>query len=217
MEIDNSIVFRLAIGIAAVMALIRYRRSDPCFYPFFIFLWIGLIHVLGNGMLMICGYFTSWNDNVLYLFSVVVGIWQFWEWGLWKERSGYFLWLLTFLGLFWLVETCLRLEGSEVNSYFLIVSSLCLVLMSVRWIAGRLYTEYEYLHRDPVFMICFGFIIHFSVFILVESSWISRMNEEPGFRRIIYNVMAWVHIVTGILFAMAVRWVPVRKECLWKS
>ncbi|MDX1956669.1 MAG: hypothetical protein SFU20_14155 [Chitinophagaceae bacterium] len=208
--------FGLSIGFAAFLALLRVRSTESSFYPFYFFCWVGFIHELSDWLLLSVGYFTSWNDNVYALVTVVLVIWQFWEWGLWRERDWLYLVLLSVTGLFWLVETCIRLDGTAVNSWFCLFSSLGVVLMSIWWIGVVFYREDEYLYKNPVFLICFGFMVYYSVFILAESAWIPGMNDREDYRQMVYKVMAWVKLVTAMLFALSVRWVPLCKDHILK-
>lgn len=211
MSIPISSLLGLAIGIGAIGSLFRVRSTDPTFYPFYFFLWAGFIHESGDWLLVSQGYITAWNDNVYALVSVMIGIWQFWEWGLWRNRDWVYLVLLTVLGLCWLVESCIRLDERSMNSWFLLISSLSMVLMSIWWISVLFYREDGILIRNPAFLICFGFLVFYSVFILVESTWVNGLIGRPGVYRVVYSILGWVKLVTSIVFGIAVKWVPISK------
>lgn len=214
MGIPISSLLGFAIGVGAIGSLFRVRSTDSTYHPFYFFLWVSFIHEIGDWLLVSQGYITSWNDNVYALVSVLLGIWQFWEWGLWRERDWVFLVLVTMLGICWLVESCYRMDARAMNSWFLLFSSLSIVLMSIWWISLLFYREEGLLFRNPAFLICFGWLVYYSVYILVESTWINGMISTPGVYPLVYSILAWVELVTGILFALAVKWAPLSKEHL---
>ena len=212
MSFELNAAFSLSIGIGAIAGCIRFRKIDTAFLPFLLWLWVGFINEVSSIALMKAGYPNIINYNVFSLFEAIVLTRQFKNWGLFRKQSYSYTVIQIFFAASWCFETVLRNNMSEVNSYFIICYSACLVLMSINMLNKIMFEEPSTLIRNPIFLICMGLIIYFTYAILVEAFLLYGLNESTQFRISIYEILAYINLFTNLVFAIATLWIPLKRQ-----
>lgn len=209
MSFELNAAFSLSIAIGAVLGWSRFKKTDPAFFPFLLLLTLGLINEVVSIILIKQGRPNIFNYNLYELVESLLLTWQFLKWGLFKgaRRLYYFLQIL-FVGL-WLTENFIH-SFKAFNSYFIMVHSFLLVMMSISMINRVSLKETKALWKQPVFLICVGQVIYQDYAVLVEAFWIFGLNYSDGFRIRIYEILSYVNLFTNLLFAFAFIWVPTR-------
>lgn len=203
--LSQSILLPLIIG------LVRLRQIDRSYQPFLLLLGIGFLTELASYVL-IKKFHTS-NAiavNIYTLIEWVLIAWQFHVWGFLKQRNKLFYGLVIFVSLVWVVENIIFRKITEIVPYFRFLYFFLIVLISVNEINFMITHYNRNLFRNPKFLICIAFIIYFIYMIVYFWAFqVSRLDQSEISNRIIF-FMAYVNILTNIIYAIAFLLIPAR-------
>jgi len=205
-------LFSYSIGIAAVITIFKRKGFDKKFKPFFLFIWMGLLAEIVTTFFIYNGFSNAVVTNIYVLFEAFLITWQFKKWGLFNKANK---WLFTFLLIFlsvWVIENFIISNIMKFSSYFRIVYSFALVLMSISMINRIIITERKSLIRNPVFIICLAFIIYFTYKVLLEIFWLYGLNSSREFRVEVYNIFKYINLFANLIYALAILWIPRKRE-----
>ncbi len=207
----SSILSYSLLAIAAIIGLIRFKKTSMVFLPFLLFLWLGLTNEVVSTITGKIIRNTAINNNIYVLLESCLIAWQFQRWGLFKDQKKLFPILLVAFGTVWTVETLIIYKITAVSSYFRIFYSFVVVLMSINMINSLIVNESRSLLKNAAFLICIGFIIFFTYKILVEIFWVYGLNGSKEFRSNVYSILKLINLFCNLIYALAALWVP-RKQ-----
>lgn len=200
-----------SIIIPAVLGLVRIKKINPVYLPFLICLWVGLLNEIINGVLINMFRFSnSINTNIYCLLEALLYTWLFKNVGLFNSRRTWIL-LMSFLLLAWLTDHFIITGITSFNSFFTVTYSLLIVFMSIT-VINRLIVKQDNLLMNPVFLICIGLIVYFSLLALTQIFWLYGLNSSKVFRQNIYRIMAWVNFSVNLIFSLAILWMHRKQE-----
>jgi len=207
-----SALFSLSVGIGAVIGWIRLRKIVSAYLPFLWLLWLGLINELLSIGLMQAKHSNVINFNLFSLIQALLITYQMFRWGLFQDRKPFYFTIQATLLLSWMYELFILQSIYQFNSYFTIFHSFVIVLMSISTINQITFKEPGSLAKNPIFLICMGFIFYFTYAVLVEAFWIYGLNHSRAFRIRIYEIMAYVNLFTNFIYAFAILWIPLKRR-----
>ncbi|HMG68058.1 MAG TPA: hypothetical protein VK588_10240 [Chitinophagaceae bacterium] len=205
-------IFSLSILIAAVIAIFRSGNSDNIYYPFFALIWIATLNEILSIILVNSGSGVNINNNIYVLAESLIILWFFKKVG--TVLSNYLVFLIISISfiLFWVTENFIISKITFISSYFRIYYSFVIVILSITTVNHLIVTQNKLLLKLPVFLISVGFIIYFTYKILVEAFWIYGLNDSPDFRSNVYAILVWLNLFVNLLFALAILWIPRKRE-----
>jgi hypothetical protein len=217
MDATLRFILSLSIGIAVIIGIVRFRRIDSSYYPF-IFVCIAALAVeimhrilMNNGLLKAFVFLLntySYIDFVLFL-------WLFHYWGLFNRRKSTFIAIASVFFIVWIVTNIIFTSFvNKVNWYFCILYSFALIFFSVSTFNRMVVHERSSIYKNPKFWICIGIIIFYSFFILFSSTGISlfKDNHSVEFKRGLQAIMVYSNLLVNLLYAVAVIWIPRKKN-----
>ncbi len=198
-----------SILLPIIIGLVRYRRLDRSYQPFFLLLLIGFITEI-VGFILIQGYEKSNYVivNIYVLIEWTLIAWQFHVWGLLQGRKGLFYGLLGFTTLCWIVENLVFGHITGIVPYFRFLYFFLIVLLSINKINFMITHENRNLFRHPRFLICIGFIIYF-IYMIVDF-WafeISLLGDQSIVLRISF-LMDYVNALANVIYGIAFWMIP---------
>jgi hypothetical protein len=206
-------LFSQSILLPIIAGLIRLRRIDKTYQPFFVLLIIGFLTEVISFILI--KQFHRSNAIPTNLYTAVEAcliFTQFHVWGLLRNRNGLFYGLLLVTLLGWATENLFFGKITEFSPYFRIFYSFFIVLLSVNKINYMITHDNRNLFRNPKFLICIGFIIFFIYMIIYR--WAYQVSitsrSETHITDIIIFLMAYVNALTNGIFAIAFLLIPAR-------
>lgn len=203
------------IGISAIIGLVRYKKTDRAYYPFIILLWAGLFNEIISSLMIEYFRTNAINSNVYLITEACLILWFFRRLHLFTQnRKLYYIILIAFI-LSWLLENFYFSFLNKFNSYFSIIYSFVVVLMSIHKINSLIITERKKLLRNPIFLIMVSFVIFFTYKALIEIFWVYGLNASREFRIDVYRILTYINLVVNIIFILAVLWMPRRREFTW--
>ena len=207
MDFYTSALFSLSVSIGAIAGLLRFRKTEQVFFPFFVLLWAGCTNEILSLVLMHYGFSNVLNYNLFVLAEGVLGCLLFRNWRLLSQKVCLFL--LSLAGLLWFFEWLVTPLNSF-QSYSIIFTSFLIVLMSISMINRILFSLPYSLLKDPVFLICTGFIMYYTFSVLTETFWMFGIQRSRSFRLSINALLNYINLFSNLLFLLAILWMPTR-------
>jgi hypothetical protein len=205
-------IFSFSIAIAAVIGLIRLKIISHVYFPFIILVWLGLCNEIISVVLINSGNSNAFNNNVYVLLESLLILWQFRNWGLFERNRPLFYFLGVLFLSVWIIVNLIVFNINRFNSYFNIVYSLTVVFMSIQMINRLVLEEKSRLKKNAIFLISTGFIAFYTYNALIEIFWVYGLNSSRDFRVQVYRVMTWINLSVNFIYALAVLWMPRKRE-----
>lgn len=204
-------IFSFSIIVPAIIGIIRFNIINRIYFPFILCIWVGLLNELISELLI--DYFhvsNSVNTDIYCLIEALLYTWLFRNLNLFINAKQYIL-LMIFLSAAWLIDNFIISKITRFDSYFTIVYSLVIVLMSIT-ILNRLIVQQINLLANSTFLICASLIIYFTLMALMEIFWLYGLNSSSTFRLNIYRIMAYINLSVNLIFALAILWMHRKQE-----
>lgn len=205
-------LFSYSILIAVLFSLIKRNVFDKKFQPFLFFIWAGLLSEILSSLMILKGFSNAAVTNVYVLIEAFLITWQFKNWGLFNKVNKWFYGILIIFLCVWITENFIISKITQFSSYFRIVYSFAVVLMSISMINRIILIERKSLIKNPVFIICLTFIIYFTYKVLLEIFWLYGLNSSRDFRVSVYNVLKYINLFANLIYALAILWIPRKRE-----
>ena len=204
------VVFSFSIAIAAIIGWIRFKKINPTYYPFVICIWIGLLNEIISYFVIRSGHSNAINNNIYVLVEAILFTLQFKRWGLFQYNRRLFPTLILIFIAAWLVQHLYISKITVIRSEFRILYSFALVLMSISQLNKTLSREKKSLLKNSIFLICIGFILYYTYKIIVEAFWVYGLNNSRDFRNNVYLILAYINLISNLIYAMAILWTPAK-------
>ena len=212
MNYTTIVLFSFSIFIAGIIAIFRFKDINKVYYPFLYCIWLGCINEALSYILVRAHYNSSINNNIYVLAESLFILLFFKNLGLFKNSAILFYCMLTSYILGWSTENFMTNSINSLNVYFTIFYSFTIVLMSVSTINELISSSSTNILRNPVFLICAGFIIYYTLKVLVHSFWLYGLNSSRNFLLKVYIIMIYVNLLSNLIYALAVLWMPRKRE-----
>jgi hypothetical protein len=199
----------LTILLPLIAGLIRLRRIDRNYQPFFILLVTGFINELINGYVVGTRHSSNAiNSNIFALIEWILILWQFQVWGTLRSGKKTYYALLLVSCAIWVTENLVLGHILEFSSYFRFFDSFLIVLLSVNKINFMITHDNRNLLRHPGFLICIGFIIYFIYKIIYEWAYQTSLFGATDITTTIIMLIGYINALTNIIFAIALLKIP---------
>lgn len=209
------LLFSASVFIAGITGLIRFRKIEPSYYPFLFFIWIGCINELITILLIMKGKSNYINNNIYVLSAALLILWFFKKNGTFAKTKMLFYTLLTILLALWVAESFFIKDiVKEISSYFRIVSSFIIILLSISTINSILIDVSGRIIKNPMFLISLAFLFYFTYKVLIEAFWIYGLESSENFRILVYDILAYINLITNLTYALAVLWIPKKQPSI---
>jgi hypothetical protein len=200
------------IVIPLLIALFKLRKMDHSFIPFLIFIFLGFVTELVSTYQINTGQSNAEVSNIYVLFEALLIIWQFDKWSLFAKAKGLFPLIVLIFFALWLFENFYIASINIFSSYFRVVYSFAIVLMSIHTINMVILNENKSILLNTIFLACIAFILYFTYKVLVEIFWLYGLNGSEQFRGHVYNIMSYINLLANLIYAFAILWVPRKQE-----
>jgi len=198
-----------SILLPIIAGLVRFRRLDKMYQPFFILILTGFLAELVA--FVVVRWITRSNavpSNIDALLEFSLIVWQFYIWHPTKQRRWVFYSIWAVCAVCWVTENLIFWKIVTFSPYFRFLSSFVIVLLSVNKINFMITHDNRNLLRSPVFLICVTFIIYFIYKILYEWSYQISIAGPTDVARTIVFWMAYVNALTNVIYAIAFLLIP---------
>lgn len=210
MNYQLSVIFSFSITIAAVIGWIRFKKINPTYYPFLICVWVGLLNEILSYIIAHTGHSTAVNNNIYVLAESLLFTWQFKNWGLFQRSKYLFVGILVSFSIFWYVESFFVPRITYITSYFRVFYSFVIILMSINIINELLIRERTNMLKSSAFLICTAFVIYYTYKVIVGVFWLYGLGGSRQFRISIVSILIYINLLTNLIYALAVLWMPTK-------
>lgn len=202
-----------AISIAslfpAIIISLSIFRKKLLFTPFLLLTLIsGVIEFTALG-LRFYGLNNVWIYNIGILVQYLFIVRQLSVWGLFDVKSLYIKASIILIGFVWLLET-ISYRNLSLNNYTLVVCSLLLVVYITAYINKLIFENVRNLLTDSRFLISIGYLIYFSISLIVFIFTRNAKDFSYDFFTNIWAIHNIVNTFTNIIFIIALLCIPKR-------
>ena len=199
-----------SILFAAACGIIRFKKTDPEYYPFIFCTWIAAANELLSFFLAQNKISNIPNNNIYVLIEGLLITWQFKKWGyLIKNNKCYGLLAAVLTGV-WFYEMGNSEALPGLHFYYRLFYAVVIVSISININNRLIISHKKKLITNPVFLICTGYIIFFTFKILTDAFWLYKIKSSDAFLYAVYFIMAGINFLVNLLFLIAVLWIPRR-------
>lgn len=207
------LVCSYSIVIAVIIGLIRLRNITPAYQPFIFITVASLINELTSDLLILYYKSNAISVNILNIIELLLWLWQFYRWsGFSRTPKWAFPGLLGGVIVFWIVENIVLMKLVVFNSVFSLLSSFILLFLAIDQVNRLIVEERGNLLRNSKFLICSGLLIFHAYKIMVESFYVTKLNESNEFLSKIFIILVFVNLFVNLLYALATLWIPTRQR-----
>lgn len=185
-----NIISSLSIALPAVLISFRWRQIAPAYYSFAILLWIGALNELISLVMILNHYPNMFNSNIYVLLEYLLLIRLFMQWNHWYYLLPVVL-IITGI-IIWIIDNIWWHSITSDNSFFRMVYSAIIVLLSMLQCSMVVMHETRRLYKNAQFVICLTFVIYYTFKTFFESY---NLLDEGISERFFY----WLWLVLNIV------------------
>ncbi len=211
------VVFSYSIGLAGLIALLRYHAVPAASRPFFWIVWTALINEILSEVFADTLHSTAVNCNIYVLAEAVLFCRLFYNWRNRPQDKGKLRFLIVLLLAVWVLDNLVLHPLTQTNSLFRVVSSFVLVFLAIDRINQVITNERASLLKNARFLISIGVVIFFSYRAIVEVFYGLSLPFPNSFYQKIYVLMIYVNLFVNLVFALAALWIPTRQRFILPS
>lgn len=210
-------ILSLSIVFAAILGVIRFRKMDPAYHPFVYYACLSVLVEIPVYILL--------SHNLIHIVPTVYNLFalaefylltrMFHNWGLFKRNKNIFFSIITLA--FLLFAGTLYIRGYDKTNYFArIVNSFALIFFSISSFNTMILNERNNIFKNAKFWICIGMVIFFTYLILVNTEQLSFLNikRTKDFENKVWLISAYSNLFVNLLYAVAVIWIPRKKNII---
>jgi hypothetical protein len=195
-------------AIPAIVAIAKWKKIPPSYYPFIWFIWLT---VLGEISATITAQVYKNNavpSNIYILLAGIFLLLQFNNWSLFKQHKKLLYFLMALFVAVWCWEFLYFTNLWHHSSYYRIMFSFILVLLSIHTINLVINATPLKLTKNSIFIICIAFIILYTIKTILEIIFQLGLNTNNVFISLIYKNLLYLTLPINILYAIAIKFIP---------
>jgi hypothetical protein len=206
----------LSVLFPFLTGIMRWRIIRQRYYPLFILFSLALLAELITRYAIANNTLAWMPGNNLYVLAESILIpFQFIVWGYMHNKRNVFYIMAGILVLGWVTEHLVIGDITRLHPYFRMFYSLLIVLLSINMLNYLVIHEETTLVRQPIFIICTGFIIFFTYQLVYEGIYHIVSNLESINTITLNTAFSIVNAVCNILYGIAFLLVPSKNIVDW--
>ena len=204
----------LAIGFSSIIpiiiGLVRYKKILVSYRLFVIFLLVGLVNDSLSHFFIKYLKGNAHNGNVYVLIESFNLIFIFYNWGSFGKKILYLI--LSGFALIWVAENFVFGSIFHINSFFRLVYSLALVILSIDQINVTMMHERKNLFKNARFIICCFFAFYYTFKATYEAFYLVPLVMSNRFYDNLFLILVFVNLFTNLGYAIAMLWIPTKQK-----
>ena len=211
MTFQITVALTLFALIPAILGAIRLPMISREFDPFIVCMWLYGINGGISYSVIDMGYYNIFHYNIWFLADAYTLLWVFKRWNLFESKK-FHRSIAVFIGLCWLTETIFfsKLLG-DYNSYFRIIYSFIVILMSISMINALLLKATINPLKNSIFLICCTIILLNTISLISEAFFAYNLVLSNQFRIYMDHINTFINALCSLIFALIILWLP-RKQ-----
>jgi len=186
------------------IGLIRIKRLNKTYYPFFILLIVGFLTEVISFIFI--NKYKSSNFPIVNIYELVeccLILYQFHLWGNKKTGNLTFVFLTSVCVLIWVIEYIAFSNLNTFSPFFRVFYAFIIVLLSINQINALMVKPDGLLIKSPRFLLSLAFIVFFIYQIIYLASLFVGMDKSIIARKIVIG-FDYINLAVNILFAVVV-------------
>lgn len=204
-----------SIVLAAVIGIARCRVYGPKWYPFLALVWLALVNESLSLYLLYRVHNNMVNSNIYTLLEYGLILLQMYNWN--KPGKKLYALLAVAGTMIWVADNMVLHSLKDDNSFFRVCYSFIVVFLSIGQLNIRIITHKSLLRKDPVFIICCGFILYFSCRAFLEVFNLFAVSFSQPFAVHLFLALSVINCIANLIYATALLWIPVKQRYSWPS
>ena len=206
------VIFSFSISIAAIIGWVRFRKINPAYYPFIYCVWLAFLNEILSFIFAQTIRDNSVNNNLYALAESLLIVWQFRNWGIFKNKKSLYNTVLALFTAGWLTDHFILNNLTTFTYHYRIAYSFITVLFSVNMINTLIVRERKSLLKNPAFLICTAYVINFTYYVMNMTLYLYLSEISWDFLNKLTGIMPYANLLSNLLFALAVLWIPARQR-----
>lgn len=206
------VIFSFSIIIAATIGWVRFRKINPAYYPFIYCVWLAFLNEILSFIFAQTIRDNSVNNNLYALAESLLIVWQFRNWGIFKNKDNLFYTVLAIFTAGWVTDHFILNHLTTFTYHYRIAYSFITVLLSVNMINTVIVRERKSLLKNPAFLICTAYVINFTYYVMNMTLYLYVSEISWDFLNKLTGIMPYANLLSNLLFALAVLWIPARQR-----
>ncbi len=206
------VIFSFSIIIAATIGWVRFRKINPAYYPFIYCIWLAFLNEILSFIFAQTIRDNSVNNNLYALAESLLIVWQFRNWGIFKNKDNLFYTVLAIFTAGWVTDHFILNHLTTFTYHYRIAYSFVTVLFSVNMINTVIVRERKSLLKNPAFLICTAYVINFTYYVMYMTLYLYSSEINWDFLNKLTGIMPYANLLSNLLFALAVLWIPARQR-----
>ena len=206
------VIFSFSILIAAIIGWVRFRKINPAYYPFIYCVWLAFLNEILSFIFAQTIRDNSVNNNLYALAESLLIVWQFHKWGIFKNKDNFFYTVLAIFTAGWITDHFILSHLTTFTYHYRIGYSFITVLFSVNMINTLIVRERKNLLKNPAFLICTAYVINFTYYVMNMTLYLYISENSWDFLNKLSGIMPYANLLSNLLFALAVLWIPARQR-----
>jgi hypothetical protein len=193
---------------AVVVSFIIFNRNK-LFLPFLLLIIVSGLVEFTALLLRYQSLNNVWLYNLAILAQFYFMIWQLSKWGLFRIDSIVVKISLALVSLLWIAEMYYY-RNQNLNNYTLVLGSLLLIVFITAYINRLIFENVKFLLTDSRFLICIGYLIYFTISLIIFIFTQNGKDFSAGFFTNIWAIHNIINTFTNIIFTVALLCIPKR-------
>jgi hypothetical protein len=196
-----------SVFIPGIIGMLRWKVMDRSFRPFIMLIWLGCFSEVLLSIIIKLGYYTIPEVNVYFLIEALVILWFLNKQRLFERQPA---WMPVLAFMFcgaWVFETLIWKSIADYAAYYRIATSFIIVLMSITALNQFLLRFTESLLQESRFFIYTGFILYFTLSVLINSFFLQGVDMS----KFLFNIQlihVVVNLIANIFYSIAALHIP---------
>jgi hypothetical protein len=209
-------ILSLSIALAVIVGVVKFRRIDRSYYPFFYLACISLLVEIVSYVLIEKEMYDTKAVmiNIFCFVEFFFYTWLFHLWGLFNFNRKVFITINLLAFAIWLVFSFYPASFTEPNMYFRVIYATVLLFFAVTTFNKVVIQDRAPLFKNPKFWILLGVIIFFSFYLLSRTASLSLFGIDTSrqLRRGLQKVIDYSNLIVNLLFAIGALCIPRKKN-----
>ncbi|MGF2413326.1 hypothetical protein [Ferruginibacter sp.] len=209
-------ILSLCIGFTVIIGIVKFKRIDRSYYPFFYLACISLLVEIISYVLIEKEMYDEKTVmiNVFCFIEFVFYTWLFHLWGLFNFNRRLFIFINLIAFLMWLVFSFYPEGFTKPNMYFRVIYATALLFFAVTTFNKVVIQDRAPLFKNPKFWIILGIIIFFSFYLLSRTASLSLFGIDTSrqLRRGLQEVINYSNLIVNLMFAIGALCIPRKKN-----
>ena len=198
----------LSMMVPAIIAAVRLPNISSEFDPFLIFIWLNAFNVGFGNIIEPLGYYNIVHYNIWFLSDAFILLWLFKKWNLFESKKLYYSIGIMF-AICWAAETIfLSKFTGDFNSYFRILYSFIVILLSISMINNLLLKANINPLKNSIFLICCTFVLLNTITVIGEAFFAYNLILGNKFRMYMEDLITFINVLCSLFFALIILWMP---------